>query len=202
MQGVLHEASGSPSAAIVLAHGASSNRDSFVLCAFAEAFAQAGVEALRIDMAYRRVRPSGPPSPAGAAKDRASIADAAAWLAKRGRQRIFGGGHSYGGRQTTMLAGEEPALFAGLLLLSYPLHAPGQPERVRVEHFPRIAAPCLFVHGPKDPFGSLAEMREHLPAIARFELMPVEGAGHELLKKTKQSEIPARAVAAFLRLTA
>jgi len=91
------------------------------------------------------------------------------------------GGQSYGGRQATMLAAEQPGLVAGLLLFSYPLHPPGKPERLRTEHFPRLSAPCVFVQGTSDPFGSPDELRPMIAAIpATTELIPIQGAGHDL----------------------
>src|SRR5262249_21874439 len=91
------------------------------------------------------------------------------------------GGQSYGWRQATMLAADEPELVEGLLLFSYPLHPPGWPERLRTEHFPRLRVPCLFVHGSADPFGALAELRDAISLIpAPTRLLPVEPAGHDL----------------------
>jgi uncharacterized protein len=70
---------------------------------------------------------------------------------------------------------------AGLLLLSYPLHPPGKPEQLRTAHFPSLQTSTLFIHGEKDPFGLLAEMREALLLIpGRHELCPINGAGHDL----------------------
>ena len=54
---------------------------------------------------------------------------------------------------------------AGLVLICYPLHPPGEPEKLRVDHFAAIEVPCLFVSGDRDPFGSPEEFAEHLPAI-------------------------------------
>ncbi len=91
------------------------------------------------------------------------------------------GGQSYGGRQATLLAADEPGLVKALVLFSYPLHPPGKPERLRAEHFPRIAVPCVFVHGTSDPFGSVAELEAAIAAIpAPTRLIPVQGAGHDL----------------------
>ena len=91
------------------------------------------------------------------------------------------GGQSYGGRQATLLAADEPGLVEALVLFSYPLHPPGKPERLRTEHFPRLAVPCVFVHGTSDPFGSLAELEAAIAAIpAATRLIPVQGAGHDL----------------------
>src|SRR5690606_12325423 len=74
------------------------------------------------------------------------------------------GGRSYGGRMGSMAVAEGlPA--AGLVLLSYPLHPPGKPERLRVEHFGAIRVPTLFVSGDKDPFGTPDELAEHVAAI-------------------------------------
>ena len=100
---------------------------------------------------------------------------------ERSRGKIFLGGQSYGGRQATLLAAEEPDLVSALLLFSYPLHPPGKPDRLRTEHFPRLHVPALFVQGTVDPFGSIAELRAVLPLIpAVTRLLPIEGAGHDL----------------------
>ena len=72
--------------------------------------------------------------------------------------RLFLGGHSYGGRQSSMLCAEEPDLVSGLLLLSYPLHPPRKPEQQRTQHLPDLRTPTLFVQGTRDPFGSIAEL--------------------------------------------
>jgi len=91
------------------------------------------------------------------------------------------GGHSYGGRQTTLLAAETPAVAHALLLLSYPLHPPRKPEQLRTQHFPQLRTAALFIHGTRDPFGSIEEMTGALQAIpARHQLVSIEKAGHEL----------------------
>jgi predicted alpha/beta-hydrolase family hydrolase len=91
------------------------------------------------------------------------------------------GGHSYGGRQASILAAEELGLVDGLLLLSYPLHPPRKPEQLRTAHFPKLQTPALFVHGSRDPFGSLDEMKQALKLIpASTCLIEVDGAGHDL----------------------
>jgi predicted alpha/beta-hydrolase family hydrolase len=95
--------------------------------------------------------------------------------------RIFLGGQSYGGRQATLLAADEPDLVSALLLFSYPLHPPGKPLRLRTEHFPRLRVPALFVQGSADPFGAIAELSAAIPLIpAPTRLLPIEGAGHDL----------------------
>jgi predicted alpha/beta-hydrolase family hydrolase len=112
--------------------------------------------------------------------------------------RIFLGGHSYGGRQGSMLAAEQPQLVAGLLLLSYPLHPPRKFDQLRTAHFPQLKTPSFFVHGSRDPFGSHNEMKAALPLIpARTMLLEIESAGHELLGKKAQENLPAQIVEAF-----
>ena len=102
-------------------------------------------------------------------------------MSKVNTGRVILGGQSYGGRQATLLAADEPELAQALLLFSYPLHPPGKPERLRTEHFPRLKIPGLFVHGTADPFGSLAELRLAVAMIpAPTRVLPVERAGHDL----------------------
>lgn len=108
------------------------------------------------------------------------------------------GGHSYGGRQASMLAAEEPQLVDGLFLLSYPLHPPRKPNELRTRHFPKLATPAFFVHGSRDPFGTSAEMKSALELIpASHSLFEVNGAGHEILSKGAASELPAQIVDGF-----
>jgi predicted alpha/beta-hydrolase family hydrolase len=85
-----------------------------------------------------------------------------------------------------MLCAAEPELVAGLLLLSYPLHPPRKPEELRIQHLPDLQTPSLFVHGTRDPLGSIEEMEKALLLVpAKTELMKVEGAGHDLGFKGK-----------------
>ena len=80
-----------------------------------------------------------------------------------------------------MLAAEDPRVAAGLLLLSYPLHPPGKPEKARVEHLPRLTVPALWVSGERDEFGSPEELRAALARTpGRRELLLLEKRGHSL----------------------
>jgi predicted alpha/beta-hydrolase family hydrolase len=107
--------------------------------------------------------------------------------------RIFLAGHSYGGRQSSMLCAEQPDLVTGLLLLSYPLHPPRRSEQQRTQHLPDLRTPVLFVHGTRDPFGSIAEIEQAIKMIpAKTKLLTIEGAGHDLgfKGKAKLEELP------------
>jgi len=180
ISGTLHRPEQESGDAILLAHGASSNADAPLLVKLAQAFAGNGHLVLRYNLPFRLAR-SGPPNPAAAVRDREGVAGAIAAVAKLVRGGVIAGGVSYGGRQTSMVAAEHPGLAAGLLLLSYPLHPPGKPAQKRTDHFPGLRTPALFVQGTADPFGTIEELREAMALIpARTDLLPVEGARHDL----------------------
>ncbi len=143
---------------LVITHGAGSNCESPLLRDVAEAFAEAGFHVLRCDLPYRQLRASGPPFPGAAARDREGLQQAAEAMREITPDYVMLGGHSYGGRQATLLAAETPAVADALLLLSYPLHPPRKPEQLRTQHFPQLRTPALFIHGTRDPFGSIEEM--------------------------------------------
>jgi predicted alpha/beta-hydrolase family hydrolase len=165
---------------VVLAHGAGSNCDSPLLVAVAETFADAGYPALRIDLPYRQMKPKGPPTPGGSATDREGLLRAV-HVMREITAHVILGGHSYGGRQASMLAAEQSGVAEMLLLLSYPLHPPRKPEQLRTTHFPNLRTPALFVHGTRDPFGSIDELRTAIALIpAPTKLVAIEKAGHEL----------------------
>ena len=184
----------------MLTHGAGSNSRAPLLIALAEAFAAAGVTVLCCDLPYRQSRAFGPPRPGDAARDREGLKNAIAALRRMVPRRLFLGGHSYGGRQSTMLCADEPGLVEGLLLLSYPLHPPRKPEQLRIQHLPRLQTPSLFVHGTRDPFGLPEEMDSALSLVpAKTRLLRIEGAGHDLGFKVKDrhEELPAFVLAEF-----
>ena len=179
--GFLHRPASFPRNALVLTHGAGSNCRTPLLIALADAFAEAGMLVLRCDLPYRQSSPHGPPSLGSAERDREGLRNAVLAMRKLAHGRIFLGGHSYGGRQSSLLAGSAPELADGLLLLSYPLHPPRKPQQLRTQHFPQLRTPAFFVHGTRDPFGSEEELTEAVRIIpARTDLLFLEGAGHDL----------------------
>jgi len=191
---------------LLLTHGAGSNRNAPLLVAVQNAFSEHHIEVQRYDLPFRQQRAHGPPRPGDAARDReglrAEIARRKQSLMTREKHpdEIWLGGHSYGGRQASMLAAETPGLVDRLLLLSYPLHPPGKPGQLRTAHFPQLRTPALFVHGSLDPFASTDEMQSAIALIpAPVQLLDIEGAGHDLGRD--RSNVAVKIVAAFLRFS-
>jgi predicted alpha/beta-hydrolase family hydrolase len=200
VQGWLHTPPVPNGDALILTHGAGSDCTAPLLVALSEAFAGNGYVVLRCDLPFRQERRLGPPFPGNAERDRVGLRNAVAVLRKNVAGQIFLGGHSYGGRQSTILCAAEPDLVSGLLLLSYPLHPPRKPEQLRIQHLPNLHTPSLFVHGTRDPFGSMEEMMKALQLIpAKLELMKVEGGGHDLgfKGKAQATDLPASIGARF-----
>jgi uncharacterized protein len=197
IRGYLHLPATPSGDGLVLSHGAGSNAKAPLLVALAETFCANGFIVLRCDLPYRQSRSFGPPGPSDAARDRAGLKNALSAIRKMVSGRLFLGGHSYGGRQSSMLCAElaekEPGLVSALLLLSYPLHPPRKPEQQRTQHLPDLRTPALFVEGTRDPFGSIAEIERALKMIpAKTRLFVVEGVGHDLgfKGKAKQETLP------------
>lgn len=188
---------------LILTHGAGADCRTLLLTTLAEAFCAAGFTVLRCDLLFRQVRPHGPPPRGNAEQDQQGLRAAVASMRSTIRGRIFLGGHSYGGRQASMLAASEPGLVDRLLLLSYPLHPPERPTTLRTGHFPSLQTPALFVHGLRDGFGTREEMETALKLIpARTELISVSGVGHELMTKRNRDELASQIVSAFLAFAA
>jgi predicted alpha/beta-hydrolase family hydrolase len=203
VHGFLHRSPGTKDDWLLLTHGAGSNCKAPLLVALADRFSDSGLTVLRYDLPYRQMRPNGPPPRGSAERDQQGLAAAVAAVRRQTSGRVFLGGHSYGGRQASMLAADQPGLADGLLLLSYPLHPPQRPGELRTTHFPRLQTPALFVSGNHDGFGSIDELGSALTLIpARTELLTVTGAGHELLSKKNRDSLPEIIVTTFERFAA
>ncbi len=164
--------------ALLLTPGAGSGKDHHTLVAIDEAVSPLPVS--RVDFPYRK---EGRKPPDRAPKLIASVvADAAAFVAQVpcSPERLLLGGRSMGGRMCSMAVAEGlPA--AGLILLSYPLHPPGKPERLRVEHLPDLTVPCLFISGTRDPFGTPEELEAATATIpGRVTHHWLDGGRHDV----------------------
>lgn len=196
--GVAHEPKAKAKGAVVLTHGAGGSRESPLLIKICDEWASRGWLAIRYNLPYRRRRPKGPPS-GSAATDRAGVVEAIELARTLTKGPVIAGGHSYGGRMTSMVIADEAAAVDVLTLFSYPLHPPGKPERARTEHLSRITAPTVFTHGTADPFGTIDELRPAAALIsAATEIVEITGARHDLGSKTL--DVPGLAVDAALRL--
>lgn len=147
----------------------------------------------RVDFPYRK---EGRRAPDRAPKLIESVrADATDFARSRRARtgRLLLGGRSMGGRMCSMAVAEGlPA--AGLVLISYPLHPPGKPDRLRVEHLPLLHLPCLFVTGTRDPFGTPDELRAATATIpGPVTHVWIEGGRHDL--KGADPEIASAVVA-------
>lgn len=171
---------------LALAHGAGTDMRSAFLSFICESVAAAGIATLKFNFPYKE---KGRKAPDPAQKLEAT------WRSVLERLRsdpaldfasVFVGGKSLGGRMASRVVAQgEPV--AGLVLLGYPLHPPGKPEKQRTEHFPDISVPSLFIQGTRDPLCDVALLREALPRIpGRVDLHLVEGGDHsfKVLKRT------------------
>jgi uncharacterized protein len=198
VRGFLHRPSSTAAGSLILTHGAGADSNAPLLVALAEAICASGFIVLRCDLPFRQLRPHGPPPRGSAERDQQGLRAAVEAIRREIPGHVFLGGHSYGGRQASMLAAADLDLVEALLLLSYPLHPPQRPTDLRTAHFPRLTTPALFIHGIRDGFGSVVEMEDALKLIpAHTRLLPIPGAGHELMSRRNRDELCRMAVEAF-----
>jgi predicted alpha/beta-hydrolase family hydrolase len=174
----------SPDRAVLLTPGAGAGRDNSALVAIEKALAPVPVE--RMDFPYRRVGRKSPDRPPVLI---AAVEEGAAELSTRtglAPGRIAVGGRSMGGRMCSMAVAEGmPAL--ALVLVSYPLHPPGKPDRARTEHLPALDLPCLFLSGTRDAFATRDELEAATAAIpGPVTHVWLEGGDHGLRRRDEE----------------
>ena len=147
-----------------LGHGASGNAAS--MTPFVEGLRERGLSASAIDLPKRKAEDAVP----------------AFHLVVPSADDVVVGGHSYGGRVASLAAAEPDAPYAALILFSYPLHPPGQPERTqaRIAHWPAIRCPVLLLSGEADPFARIELLRTGVGLLADAELVTYPKLGHTL----------------------
>lgn len=181
---------------LVLAHGAGAGYDHPFLVGFADALAHAGVATLRFNFPYREAGRRMPGPAAHAIATWRAVVDRARGEAPAG-EPLWAAGKSYGGRMASMAEAERPLGIAGLVYLGYPLHPPGDPERERAEHLPRIEVPQLFVEGTNDPFvAPHAGLERAVAACRDARIEWIDGGGHSF--EVKGRKRPAEEVGAGL----
>jgi uncharacterized protein len=166
---------------LLLAPGAGADRDQPSLVALDKAASAAGVTVRRMDFPYRK---AGRRAPDRAPVLVAAVVEEARALSEQAEPLVLGG-RSMGGRMCSMAVAEGFGA-AGLVLISYPLHPPGRPERRRTDHFPNLHVPCLFVSGTRDAFGTPEELEEATAAIpGPVTRRLIEGGDHGLRAKDR-----------------
>ena len=174
------------------------------MVAMSRAIAAAGVTVVTFNFLYSETRRGAP--------DRAAVLEAT-WLAvidglraKGFGPRLFIGGKSMGGRYASMVAAKDGVDVAGVVLLGYPLHPPGEPAKVRVAHLPAVRAPMLFVQGSRDTFGTQEEIEPVVRGLPRARLLLIEGGDHSLATPKKSGvtlpQTMARVAAEIVTFTA
>jgi predicted alpha/beta-hydrolase family hydrolase len=150
------------------------------MVAMARTVASRGIEVVTFDFLYAASRRRAPDRPEVLEATWRGVID---WARTRRPPHLFIGGKSMGGRIATQVAAQPEVDVAGLVLLGYPLHPPGQPSKLRTAHLPSVRAPMLFVQGARDAFGTPEELAPYLKGRARgTRIFVVEGGDHSLAR--------------------
>jgi predicted alpha/beta-hydrolase family hydrolase len=183
-----YRAAGSARALIVLGHGAGAGQRHPFMTAVASGFAARGIDAVTFDFPYMRERRHVPDRAPVLEKAFLDVVDAARrWS---GADAMFIGGKSMGGRMATHLGAAGVDRLQGIIVFGYPLHPPGKPERLRVDHLPSVKVPVLIVQGERDTFGTpkeLAPVLDTMPAGA--EMLPIPGGDHSLTVRGRREGV-------------
>ena len=172
-----------PAKALLLTPGAGADRNQASLVAIDDALTRVGLTVSRMDFPYRLAGRKAPDRPPVLLQ---AVRDGAAALAEKASLKpatIALGGRSMGGRICSMAVADGlPA--AALVLISYPLHPPGKPETLRIEHFPSLTVPCVFISGTRDAFGTPDELTQATKSIpSKVTHIWIEGGDHGLRRK-------------------
>jgi predicted alpha/beta-hydrolase family hydrolase len=177
-----HYAASNGRTVLVLAHGAGAPQTHPWIVAVAQALASRGLNVVTFNFLYAEAKRRVPDKTAVLEETWRAVLDAVRTRADLARARVFIGGKSMGGRIATHLAAQGAADFKGLVLLGYPLHPPGRPDKLRAEHLARITLPMLFIQGSRDAFGTPDELAPFLAPLVRHgtRLFTVQGGDHSL----------------------
>lgn len=180
-------------AVLVLAHGAGAPQTHPWMVEMAQALASRGLEVVTFNFLYAEARRRLPDKNAVLETTWRTVLDAVRARGDVGCARVFIGGKSMGGRIATQVAAEGAGAVSGLVLLGYPLHPPGRPDKLRAAHLAGVRSPMLFVQGSRDAFGTPDELSPILAPLAErgTRLFVVQGGDHSLA--LRKSEGPDRA---------
>jgi uncharacterized protein len=184
---VHYPASGPQRMLMVLAHGAGAGQRHPFMVATARGLAGRGIDVVTFDFPYMHARRGAPDKAPVLEHCFHAVIEASRDRDGLSRDRLFIGGKSMGGRMATHLGAQEVKGLKGIVVLGYPLHPPGQPDKLRVAHLPSITVPVLIVQGERDAFGTPSELEAHLKTMkAPVTLDPIAGADHSLSVKGKR----------------
>ena len=168
-----YAAEGTPRAVFVFAHGAGAGQHHPFMAGVSRGLAAHGIDVVTFDFPYKRLQKSAPDRPPVLEQSfRDTVAAARKWSTA---DRLFIGGKSMGGRIATHLAAQGLESLSGVVCFGYPLHPPGKPAQLRIEHLPSITVPVLVIQGERDSFGTPDELHPHLEAMtaeARLHVIP------------------------------
>ena len=182
-----YRADGRPDALLVLAHGAGAGQQHPFMTTAAKGFAARAVDVVTFDFPYMRERRKMPDR--APVLEKAFLEVVAAARQWSGAARFFIGGKSMGGRMATHLGAAGLAGLSGIIVFGYPLHPPGKPDQLRVDHLPSITVPVLVVQGERDTFGTPSELKPAIHAMkAAVQLQIVPRGDHSLAVSGRRRE--------------
>jgi len=179
-----YPAEGAARALFVFAHGAGAGQHHPFMAGVSKALAGRGIDVVTFDFPYKRLQKSAPDRPPVLEQSfREVVAAARRWSQA---DRLFIGGKSMGGRIATHLAAQGLESLSGVVCFGYPLHPPGKPQQLRIEHLPSIEVPVLVIQGERDTFGTPDELRPHLDAMkAEVHLHVIPRGDHSLTVRSR-----------------
>jgi uncharacterized protein len=179
---VLYPASARDRAGItlILGHGAGAGQSSPFMVTFATELALRGIDAVTFNFFYMEHRRGGPDKNDKLEACWRAVIETVRTHKKLKRNKLAIGGKSMGGRIASQVAAAGVGDLAGLVFLGYPLHPPGNPEKLRSKHLPLIKSPMLFIQGSRDTFGTEDEMRPIVKKLPRATLHIIAGGDHSL----------------------
>ena len=169
---------------VLLGHGAGANQSSGFMRMFAKGLAARGLDVMTFNFIYMEQGRSVPDQKPKLEACYRAVIENALKHKKLKKNRLVLGGKSMGGRiASQVIAGEEKDTFAsdvaGLVFLGYPLHPPGQPTKLRVEHLEHIKKPMLFVQGTRDALGTPDEIQPFIKDLRpAAKIYAIEGGDH------------------------
>ena len=157
-------------AALILGHGAGAGQHSTFMVDFARALSELGLDIVTFNFLYTEQQRKLPDRGPVLEDCYRAVIHAVRSQLESARRALFIGGKSMGGRIATQVAAADAMLpVAGVVLLGYPLHPPGQPQKLRDAHLPAVRRPMLFVQGTRDAFGTPDELA---PIVVRLAPAP------------------------------